>query len=354
MILKAASFSQEAAFFCLNLLSLRTKENTMNELYPMKFAPIFKDKIWGGNRIKTELGLDYGNLPNCGEAWMISGVEGNETVITNGFLAGNTINELVEVYMGDLVGDPVYEEYGLEFPLLIKFLDANDWLSIQVHPDDELAEKLRLGRGKTEMWYILDAEPGAELINGFKRKITREEYLDYFNKKKLPEILNYEKVEKGDAFYIPAGRIHSLGPGILLAEIQQSSDATFRIYDWDRIDAAGLTRELHTDLALKALDFEKYDDYKIRVEPQKNKTVNLVDSPYFTTNLLEFDKPLKKDFEELDSFVIYMAVEGDVILKWEGDDVSLKKGEVVLIPNAIENLELYPRQTSRLLEIYII
>jgi mannose-6-phosphate isomerase len=327
----------------------------MNELYPMKFTPVFKDKIWGGNKIKTKLGLDYGNLPNCGEAWMLSGVKNDETLVANGFLEGNSINDLVEVYMGDLVGDKVYEEYGDEFPLLVKFLDANDWLSIQVHPDDELARKLKLGkRGKTEMWYILEAEKDSELITGFKRKISREEYLDYFNRKKLPEILNDEKVNKGDVFYIPAGRVHSLGPGILLAEIQQTSDATLRIYDWDRIDAAGLQRELHTDMALKAIDFEFYNDYKTHYETGLNKTVPLIESPFFTTNLLEFNKPVIKNFEELDSFVIYMCVDGKVVLSSDKGKTELSKGEVVLIPNLIEEVNLEPLQKSKLLEIYIV
>ena len=324
----------------------------MNELYPLKFTPIFKDKIWGGDKIKTVLGMNYGSLPNCGEAWMISGVEGEESVVANGFLEGNELNELVEVYMGDLVGDQVFEKYGDEFPLLIKFLDANDWLSIQVHPDDDLAEKLKLGRGKTEMWYVLQADKGAELINGFKRKITREEYLDYFNRKKLPEILNYEKVEAGDVFYIPAGRVHSLGPGILLAEIQQSSDATFRIYDWDRIGVDGLPRPLHTDLALKAIDFEQYDDYKFHPKEMVNKTVNLVESPYFITNKLIFEQGISKNFEELDSFVIYMCTDGAFNLKTEKGQVNLRKGEVVLIPNMIEEVSLEPLVRSEVLEIY--
>ena len=327
----------------------------MKSLYPMKFTPIYKDKIWGGNRIKTKLGLDYGDLPNCGEAWMISGYKDNETQVSNGFLAGNTINELVEVYMGDLVGDKVYEDYGTEFPLLIKFLDSNDWLSIQVHPDDELAQKLKIGKGgKTEMWYVLEAEPESELIMGFNRKITREEYLDYFNKKKLVEILNYEKVSKGDVFFIPSGRVHSLGPGIMLAEIQQTSDATFRIYDWDRIDAAGMKRELHTDLALKAIDFNFYKKYKSEYEEKNNETVNIVGCPYFTTNLITLNKPIAANYEELDSFVIYMGVEGNVNIKWEEGTINLKKGEVVLIPNVIDDVHLYPEVDSKLLEIYII
>ena len=234
----------------------------MNSLYPLKFKPIFKDKIWGGQKIKSSLKMDFGDLPNCGEAWMMSGVEDNPTIVENGFLAGNELNEIVEVYMGELVGDKVFDQFGNEFPLLIKFIDSNDWLSIQVHPDDFLARKRNIGFGKTEMWYMLDATDDAELIAGFNKKTDKDEYLQHLENKTLKEILNFEKVEKGDVFYIPAGRVHALGPGCLLAEIQQTSDTTYRIYDWDRIDAAGMFRELHTEEALDAIDFEFHESYK--------------------------------------------------------------------------------------------
>jgi len=236
-------------------------ESNMNSLYPLKFHPVFKDKLWGGDKIKTVLGLDYGNLPNCGEAWVISGYSDNVSVVQNGFLQGNDLNELISIYMGDLVGDSVYEQFGDEFPLLLKFIDAHDWLSIQVHPDDELAQKRQMPNGKTEMWYILQADKDAKLITGFKEKIDSETYLKYLIENKLPEILNYETVDAGDVFFLPAGRVHATGPGILLAEIQQSSDATYRIYDWDRIDDAGKKRELHTSDALDAID------YSIPIQP---------------------------------------------------------------------------------------
>ena len=326
----------------------------MNELYPMKFTPVFLDKIWGGNRIKTKLGIDYGDLPNCGEAWMVSGYPKYVSVVSNGYLEGNELNELVEVYMGDLVGDKVYEQNGDQFPLIIKLLDSNDWLSIQVHPDDQLAENLKIGKGKTEMWYVLDAEKDAQLITGFNKPITREEYLEYFEKGKLTDILNFENVTKGDVFFIPPGRVHALGPGILLAEIQEASDATFRIYDWDRIDAAGLKRELHTDLALKAIDFEFYPDFRTHYKEQLNSTVDLVSCPYFTTNLLKFNKPIQKNFEELDSFVVYMAVEGNLVLEWKEGKINIKRGEVILIPNLIEAVNLIPEGEAKLLEIYVI
>ncbi len=325
----------------------------MNTLYPLKFKPIFKDKIWGGQKIKSSLNMDFGDLPNCGEAWMMSGVEGNPTIVENGFLAGNELNEIVEVYMGELVGDKVFDQFGNEFPLLIKFIDSNDWLSIQVHPDDYLAKKRNIGFGKTEMWYMLDATDDAELIAGFSKKTDKEEYLQHLENKTLKEILNFEKVEKGDVFYIPAGRVHALGPGCLLAEIQQTSDTTYRIYDWDRIDAAGMYRELHTEEALDAIDFEYHNKYKTEYENKLNETNDLVDSKYYTTRIINLDKPVLKNYAALDSFVIYIATEGDVNLKWEGGEIKLVKGETILVPATINNIAIEPSVSSSLLEIYI-
>lgn len=325
----------------------------MNQLYPFKFKPIFKDKIWGGQQIKTKLGMDFGSLPNCGEAWLISGYGEDLTVVENGFLAGNSINELVEVYMGELVGDRIFENFGNEFPLLIKILDANDWLSVQVHPDDALSKKMQINGGKTEMWYVLGAAEKAELISGFNRKLSKEEYLDKLKSKSLKEVLNYEHVKNGDVFYIPAGRVHALGPGILLAEIQQTSDATFRIYDWDRIDAAGMSRELHTEAALHALDFELYDEYKTKYSTKLNDSSTLVESQYFTTRLIEMDKAVLKNFQGLDSFVIYLVVEGSCSISYSGGEVGMKLGEAVLVPASIDNIALQPNTKTQLLEIYI-
>ncbi len=325
----------------------------MNKLYPLKFNPIFKDKIWGGNKIKEILKMDFGKLPNCGEAWVISGVDGNPTLVKNGFLAGNELNELVETYMGDLVGDEVYEKHGNKFPLLIKYIDANDWLSIQVHPDDELASKRNIGNGKTEMWYIIDADKNSELISGFKKQVTREEYIKYLDNKQLKEILNFEKVKKGDVFFIPAGRVHALGPGILLAEIQQTSDTTYRIYDWDRIDASGMKRELHTHEALDAIDFSVAKEYKTKYQEKLNKTVEIINCPMFTTNLLSFNKPIRKDFEELDSFVIYMGIEGNCQLEYDSGELEIDLGEAVIIPNVLNNIRINPHGNTKLLEVYI-
>jgi len=326
----------------------------MNELYPMKFKPVFKEKIWGGTKIKTVLGMDYAPLANCGEVWALSGVEGNTSEVANGFLEGNELNELIEVYMGDLVGDAVYEKFGIEFPILIKFIDANDYLSIQVHPDDELAIKRKIGYGKSEMWYILQADENAELISGFNQKVDKKSYKTQLENKSLRQILNIEKVKKDEVYYIPAGRVHALGPGLLLAEIQQTSDTTYRIYDWDRLDDKGNPRQLHLEEALDAIDFEVYDNYKTNYKHALNKTVNVVATPFFTTNILQLDKKLEKNYEELDSFVIFVCTQGRGELHYGTEKLDFKKGEVVLLPANIRKIQLLPLEEIKLLEVYII
>ena len=325
----------------------------MAMLYPLKFKPVFKDKIWGGQKIKTVLGMDYGNLPNCGEAWLVSGVEENQSVVENGFLAGNELNELVEVYMGELVGEKIFEKHGNEFPLLIKVIDSNDWLSIQVHPDDELAKKRGLGHGKTEMWYILEADKDAELISGFNRKMDKDSYKKHLEDNTLKEVLHTVKVTKEDVFYIPAGRVHALGPGCLLAEIQQTSDTTYRIFDWDRIDAAGMKRELHTEEALDAIDFSETKECKTKYENKLNRTVTLIDSPHFVTRILSSDQPVIKNISELDSFIVYMAVEGSCVFKCEGGELGIKMGETILVPASVGNLIIEPNGEIKLLEVFM-
>ena len=326
----------------------------MSTLYPLKFKPIFKDKIWGGQKIRTVLGQDFSPLPNCGEVWVLSGVENNQTQITNGFLESNNLNEVLEVYMGDLVGDNIYQKFGNEFPILIKFIDANDWLSIQVHPDDELAWKRHNSLGKSEMWYIFDAEENAELISGFSKEINKDQYQQHLKNKTLKNVMNFEKVKSGDVYYMPAGRVHALGPGILLAEIQQTSDVTYRMYDWDRIDESGMMRELHIDEALDAIDFKVYNKYKSEYTLKQNATVNLVESPNFITRLIDINKPIKKDYSELDSFVIYVCAEGSITLKYEDIEYNLSNGEAMLLPAVIDQVELFPQQESKLLEVYMI
>lgn len=323
----------------------------MNELYPLKFHPIVKEAIWGGDKLEKLLNKDTGNLRKAAESWEISGVEGDISVVLNGPLQENNLQELIEVYMGDLVGDAVYDKFGIEFPLLIKFIDANDILSIQVHPNDELSKKRHKAFGKTEMWYVLEAEKDSFLITGFNKEINKGIYMDHFLQKKLTDILNYEKVSKGDVYYIPAGRIHSIGPGILLAEIQQTSNVTYRIYDWDRVDKKGKGRELHTELALEAIDFRHVDKYKTSYKANTNETSLLVSSPYFTTNILSFDKIIDKDYVKTDSFVIYMCMEGAFSLHHNSGVLEIIKGETILLPASLNEFRLEPSEKTTLLEI---
>ncbi len=297
--------------------------------------------------------MDFGKLPNCGEVWVVSGYKGFVSEVENGVFTGNELNEMVEVFMGDLVGDQVYHEFGDEFPLLIKFINAADWLSIQVHPDDTLAEKMKIGSGKTEMWYVIDAEPNAELISGFNRELDKETYTKYLQEGNIKSIMNYEKVEKDDVFFLPSGRVHALGPGILLTEIQQTSDNTFRIYDFDRIDVAGMSRELHTGQALQAMDFTFHKDVKTQYKEVLNKTTPVVDNVNFTTNLLSFNEPLSKDYEELDSFVIYISLEGKTKLEWDEGKLEMVPGDAIVKPAILRNIGLFPEMASKLLEVYV-
>ncbi|MGQ7869381.1 type I phosphomannose isomerase catalytic subunit [Sunxiuqinia sp. sy24] len=326
----------------------------MKNLYPLKFTPQYLDKIWGGQKIKTQLGKDFGKLPNCGESWEVSGVQDHVSVVANGFLAGNTLEELIEIYMGELVGDRVYDKFGVEFPLLVKFIDANDDLSVQVHPDDQLSKKRHQAFGKTEMWYVLQADEGAKLNLGFKEELSREQYLEKFEAGQLMDILNFEEVNAGDILFMPAGRVHAIGRGVLVAEIQQTSDVTYRIYDYDRKDSEGNSRDLHTDLALDAIDFSVPDSYKTAYEPQKNEPVEVVKCDYFTTNVIDLDQKLECDIHKLDSFVLYIGVEGACDIEFPGGKESLKQGETILVPAALEQYFISPHGTGvKLLEVHI-
>ena len=327
----------------------------MQSLYPLKFKPILKEKIWGGTRLKNMLHKTGNASAKIGESWEISGYNNDISVVANGFLEGNSLEEIIEIYMGDLVGDKVYEKFGLTFPLLIKFIDANDYLSIQVHPDDELARQRHNSYGKTEMWYIINAEKDAELIAGFNQEMNKEKYLKHFASGTLPDILNFEKVKPGDVFFMPAGRVHATGPGILFAEIQQTSDVTYRIYDWDRKDADGIPREIHTDLAVDAIDYGFHKNVKTDYTIEKNKSSKIVTCPYFTTNLIALDTEIEKDYFSLDSFVIYMGIEGKTEISYsDNQSLMLHQGESVLIPAVITEVKLTPQSgESKMLEIFI-
>lgn len=325
----------------------------MNRIYPLKFRPVIKDKIWGGERLKNVLNKKT-KTSKAGESWEISGYPGSISRVSNGFLAGNNLQELIEVYMGDLVGEGVFEKFGTMFPLLIKFIDANDVLSIQVHPDDKLASKLFGSYGKTEMWYILEAGEDGEIITGFSKKVTKDEYLSHLNNKTLPDILNKEKVRSGDVFFIPPGRVHSIGAGILLAEIQQTSDATLRIYDFNRLDESGKLRPLHNDKAIDAIDFNVYPSYRTEYIDETNVPSKVLSCRYFTTNFNRIDKPLKKDYLTLDSFVIFICLDGKASVNYYGgSSEKLVKGETMLIPAEMSEITIVPDGEVKLLEVYI-
>jgi mannose-6-phosphate isomerase len=325
----------------------------MSTLYPLKFKTIYKDKIWGGQKIKTYLHKDFGYLPNCGETWEISGVKSDVSVVDGGELNGRSLAALLEEYKGELVGKAVYERFGNTFPLLVKFIDAADDLSIQVHPDDELAKKRHNSFGKTEMWYVIEADPGSSLIAGFNQEVNQQVYVDKLNSGHLTDILNREDVQAGDVFFLPAGRVHTIGKGLLIAEIQQTSDITYRIYDFDRVDDKGQKRELHTEEALAAIDYKKYPEYKTKYEPKKNEDVHLVSCPYFTTNVLDYTEGLSKDYSSLDSFVIHVCLEGSYELHYNGNTISVQMGDSILLPNSVKQVELTTSNGFKILESYI-
>ncbi len=324
----------------------------MKPLYPLKFKTIFKEKLWGGQKIKEILGKDYGDLSNCGETWELSGVKGNISVVENGSLEGADLVSLIEEYKGNLVGDWVYAKFGNEFPLLIKFIDANQDLSIQVHPDDILAKERHGGFGKTEMWYVMQADENSKLISGFNRKLEKYTYLDYLNNGKILDILNTEFVAKDDVFFLPAGRVHTIGKGLLIAEIQQTSDITYRIYDFDRKDAEGNKRELHVEESLDAIDFTYHKEYKTQYEDELNKQVDLVSCDYFTTNKYALNEPLKL-LNSKDSFTIYIGLEGRSEIRFEGSSYAFGKGDVYLLPAQIEEIEIVPNSNVKFLKTFI-
>ncbi|MFI5160355.1 MAG: type I phosphomannose isomerase catalytic subunit [Sphingobacteriales bacterium] len=322
-------------------------------LYPLKFKTIYKDKIWGGQKIKTYLHKDFGNLPNCGETWEISGVKSDVSVVAEGPLEGQSLADLLEKYKDQLVGKKVYEHFGNTFPLLVKFIDANDDLSIQVHPDDEMAKIRHNSFGKTEMWYVIEADPGSTLISGFNKKINKDIYLEKLSSGHIMDVLNREDVSAGDVFFLPAGRVHTIGKGLLIAEIQQTSDITYRIYDFDRVDDKGNKRELHTEQAVDANDYDFYPEYKTKYQPTKNETVKLVKCPYFTTNILDFSKSTSRDYTNLDSFVIHVCVEGNYVIECQGGQHTVKMGECILLPKTAGRVDMITINGFKILESYV-
>ncbi len=326
----------------------------MGGLYPLKFKPFCLEKIWGGDRLRSILGKDCRSRRNIGESWELSAEEGYISEVQNGFLKGNNLNELMEVYMGDLAGDKIYKKFGIKFPLLFKFIDANEDLSIQVHPNDELAKIRHNANGKTEMWYVIHADKGSLINAGFNQKVTRDIYLRHLKQGTICDILSFEEVQAGDVFFIPAGRVHSIGKGILLAEIQQVSDMTYRIFDYNRKDKQGQLRELHAELAIDAIQFEYADKYKTSYTIEENRTSEIISCKYFTTNILRFSQKVVNDYHIIDSFVVYMNLEGTFRIDYENGTEIIEKGETVLVPAAIDLFSLTPLSPKAMaLEVYI-
>jgi len=318
----------------------------------LKFDPILKDKIWGGEKLIKYL-YKKSNRKDIGESWEISDVEGDTSIVSNGLLKGKDLKQLIQEFRSDLVGEKVYDYFGNKFPLLIKFIDAKEALSIQLHPHDDLAKKRHNSFGKTEMWYVMQADEKANLIVGFQKDVTKEEYLDHLENKTLIDILNIDEVKKGDVYFIPTGRVHAIGAGVLLAEIQQTSDITYRVYDWDRQDDQGNYRELHTEEAIDAIDFCSKSNYKTEYSKSHNTSSEIVSCPYFTTNILPVEGEITLDHTDKDSFVIYMCVEGSVSFTYQDKQVILNMGETLLVPASIKEFTIFGKERSELLEVYI-
>lgn len=324
-------------------------------MYPLKFEPILKQTLWGGDKIIPFKHLNE-TLPNVGESWEVSAVEGSESVVANGTDKGYTLPEMVRKYKEELVGEANYARFGNKFPLLIKFIDARLDLSIQVHPGDELAKKRHNSFGKNEMWYVIAADKGAKLISGFAEEITPKEYKDRVHNGTFAEVLQTCAIEPGDVFYVPAGRVHGIGAGAFVAEIQQTSDITYRIFDYNRKDKDGKSRELHTSQAMDAINFsDVQDDFRTEYERVQNEPVEMVASPYFTTSVYDMTEEITCDYSELDSFVIFICVEGSCRLTDDNqNEITLRAGETVLLPAAVQEVTIVPEgQRVKLLETYV-
>ncbi|CAL2094256.1 type I phosphomannose isomerase catalytic subunit [Tenacibaculum sp. 190524A02b] len=323
-----------------------------NLKYPIKFHPILQEKIWGGTKLVTDFNK-VSDSKKIGESWEISGLEGWVSEVSNGELKGCTLTQIVKKYGKELLGEKVYNNFGGDFPLLFKFIDASDDLSVQLHPNDELAKYRHNSFGKTEMWYVLDATEDSKLYAGFSKQYDKESYLKKIDSEGILDMVHVDSIKKGDSFFIEVGTIHAIGKGALIAEIQQTSNITYRIYDWDRVDNNGNTRELHTDLALDALDFSKVGSCKIDYETKLNQSVNICTCKYFTTNKLVINKDLQIELSSRDSFLVYMCVEGDAIITINDNSEEIKKGESVLIPACVDKIDFSTNKKASLLEIYI-
>jgi len=318
--------------------------------YPIKFIPILKEKVWGGAQLKQLFNKDT-NSKNVGESWEISGVENNVSLVENGTLQGKSLTQLIQEFKSDLLGTKVYQEFGDTFPLLFKFIDAKEDLSVQLHPNDALAIKRHNSFGKNEMWYILNSEENGKLVLGFNQKMNKTLYKKHLSENTLSQILHSEKVKKGDAYFIETGTVHAIGAGVVLVEIQQTSDITYRIYDYNRPGINGKLRELHADLALEAINF-KPSNPKLSFENKVNIPIQLYKCSYFQTNKIEITKSIHRDLKYIDSFVVYMCVEGNGTLMINNNSEEFKKGDTLLIPAQNNSVELISNNTT-ILEVYI-
>lgn len=327
-----------------------------SKLYPLKFRPNMYEYVWGGERLTAYKGLPADER-RLGESWEVSAVPGKESVVADGALAGKTLSELVAMYGEKLLGSSVTEQFGGKFPILVKFIDAAKDLSVQVHPDDALAMARHGCFGKEEMWYVIDAKPGASLLSGFGRKITPDEYTHSVADGSICDAICRHNVHEGDAFFIPAGRVHAIGAGIFLVEIQQSSDITYRIYDYNRLGLDGKPRQLHTELAKDAIDYEVYDDYKVKYEAGHNEASSIVSCRNFTVGILDADKPVVRDMRDMKSFIVYICIKGlcriDVVGDNTCESVKLHQGESCLIPAECADVKLVPCEGgTKILEVY--
>lgn len=319
-----------------------------SKIYPLQFEAILKDRIWGGEKLKTILNKPI-TSSITGESWELSTVEGDVSVIANGDYKGKALTDLINEYPNEILGTAVYKRFGNQFPLLFKYLDAREDLSIQVHPNDELAKKRHNSFGKTEMWYIMQADQDARIIVGFKEDSSSKEYLDHLKNNTLVSILDDVKVKSGDVFFLETGTVHAIGAGLVVAEIQQTSDITYRLYDFDRKDAQGNTRELHVDLALDAINYNTVNTFK-EYTKEVNQSNVIVDCPYFTTNFLPLDGE-KAMTKTGDTFTVFMCIEGSFEMEHNKVKYNYKKGDTVLMPAAMNEFTLSGK--ASILEIYI-
>nr|WP_298794876.1 type I phosphomannose isomerase catalytic subunit [uncultured Allomuricauda sp.] len=320
-------------------------------MYPLKFTPILKERLWGGTKLKDVLEKPI-ESDITGESWELSGVEGDISEVSEGELKGTSLKTLISNNAENLLGKSVVERFGSDFPILIKFIDAKQDLSIQLHPNDKLAKERHNSFGKTEMWYVMDADPGAKLIVGFNKDVDKKEYVESLENDTLLDLLNYEEVSEGDTFFINTGKIHAIGAGVLLAEIQQTSDITYRVFDFNRRDKDGNLRELHTQLAIDAIDYSKKDDFKVNYSTELDQVNTMVDCPYFKTNILDLTSTVRQDVSQRDSFTIFMCVGGEADIKNDWGNTNIKTGQTVLVAASSNFIEI-STGGAKLLEVTI-